>query len=66
MYAGSANGINSDPLFIGVADELGRGLGFYVAVVGDINGDGYSDVVGGAPVGGDNTQGQAYIYFGRS
>lgn len=66
VYAGGANGINDEPLFIGVADALGRGLGFYVAVVGDINGDGFSDIVGGAPVGGDNEQGQAYIYFGRA
>jgi len=65
VYAGSANGISNEPLFIGMADQLGRGLGFYVALVGDINSDGYSDIIGGAPVGGENTQGQAYIYFGK-
>jgi hypothetical protein len=66
IYTGSPTGINSEPLFVGIGDELVGGLGFYVALVGDINGDDYSDVLGGAPIGGDNLQGQAYIYFGKS
>ena len=39
-------------------------LGFSVSPAGDVNGDTYADVIIGARVAGDNSQGQAYIYFG--
>lgn len=65
VYVGSANGIVSDPYFIGTGDT-GSGLGFHVAYAGDVNSDGYDDLMGGAPKGGDNQQGQTYIYLGRA
>src|SRR5262245_3888719 len=47
-----------------VADQLGTS----VASAGDVNGDGYADVIVGAPTndaGGGNA-GRAYVYFGGS
>ena len=41
-------------------------FGLSVAAAGDLNGDGYGDLVVGAPgdAGGGNTRGAAYVYFG--
>ncbi|HEX9656928.1 MAG TPA: FG-GAP-like repeat-containing protein [Bacteroidota bacterium] len=41
-------------------------FGFSVASAGDVNGDGYTDVIVGAPFNdaGGNSAGRAYIYFG--
>ncbi len=46
--------------------SAGEGFGYSVSTAGDVNGDGYSDVIVGAvfnSIGGTNT-GRAYIYFG--
>ncbi len=53
-----------DLTFTGAA--AGDDLGFSVAGAGDVNGDGYDDVIAGAPLadtGGSNA-GAAYVYFG--
>ncbi len=49
---------------IGGAD-FGANLGHSVSGAGDLNGDGYADVVVGAPGVGDLEQGAAYVIFGR-
>lgn len=41
------------------------GLGYGVAGLGDVNGDGLSDVAFGAPDGGAELQGEAYVLYGR-
>jgi len=51
------------------ADEAGAQLGFSVAAAGDVNGDGYDDVIVGAPtqktlVGGVERTGGAYVFHG--
>ncbi len=46
--------------------RVGEGLGHAVAV-GDVNGDGIGDIIGGAPfytAGNDISQGRAYVFFG--
>jgi len=68
LYLGSSSGLSATPVFTasGFADE--DNLGEVVAGAGDVNGDGYADVIISAPsadVGG-LLKGQAYIYLGNS
>jgi hypothetical protein len=46
------------------AKDSNDNLGFSVSSAGDVNNDKYADVIVGARVAGDNSQGEAYIYFG--
>ncbi|MDD5033005.1 MAG: FG-GAP-like repeat-containing protein, partial [Candidatus Pacebacteria bacterium] len=65
-YGGPSMDNTADVTFTGGADN--DNLGFSVASAGDVNGDGYSDVIVGAygaDAGGTN-KGQAYIYYGGS
>ena len=45
------------------AGEGGDSFGT-VAAAGDFNGDGFPDVIVGAPNGGPNQEGRAYLYYG--
>ena len=45
----------------GSNDQLGT-----VSYVGDVNGDGYDDIIVGARRAGDNDQGQAYVFLGSA
>jgi hypothetical protein len=51
-----------------VGDQAGAGVGFSVGLAGDVNGDGYADVVVGAPWFDDGHQdeGRAYVYHGSA
>ena len=54
--------------FIIQGDAAGDQAGFSVASAGDINGDGFDDLVVGAPYGDDGgtNAGEAYVVFGKS
>ena len=54
----------TDKIFTGAAAD--DQFGFSVSTAGDVNGDGYSDVIVGAKWndGGGTNAGRAYIYFG--
>jgi FG-GAP-like repeat/FG-GAP repeat len=60
---GTSINVRADVIFSGI---LGEGRGKSVSSAGDLNGDGFSDVVLGAPNnnGGGSEAGRAYIYFG--
>lgn len=68
LFLGSSTGLNTSPAstvngLVGIEDRFG----WCVAGAGDVNGDGFSDVIIGAwgtPVGGTN-KGQAYLYLGN-
>ncbi len=65
-YGGSSPDNAADLLLTGVV--AGDRLGASVSTAGDVNGDGYSDVIAGAPLndaGGANA-GRSYIFFGGS
>ncbi len=68
LYFGSASGLSSSPSWTAESDQDQAFFGYSVATAGDVNGDGYSDVVVGAPYydSGQADEGMAYLYLGSS
>jgi hypothetical protein len=66
VYPGRRSGISRTP-GVTLASPVGvlSGYGSRVAGVGDLNGDGYSDLAVGAPIA-NSEGGQVHIYFGSS
>jgi FG-GAP repeat/FG-GAP-like repeat len=68
MYEGSADGLNPVPSWTAEADQASAFMGYSVATAGDVNGDGYDDVVAGA-VYDDHPQpdeGRAFVFEGSA
>ena len=66
VYYGSFNGVNlKDPVIL-EADQEDAAFGISVSGAGDVNGDGYSDVIVGAAYydNGNTSEGAAFIYPG--
>jgi hypothetical protein len=66
LYRGSASGLPLLPTWVGQGNQASAYYGFTLAAAGDVNGDGYDDVIVGAP-GHDNgevDEGRAYVYHG--
>jgi len=61
LYHGSATGLSSSPDWFATGDQAGYKFGFSVYTAGDVNGDGYSDVVVGAP-----DSGKVFVYHGSA
>ena len=71
LHLGSSSGLAVSPAWTGSGDEIFARFGYSVATAGDVNGDGYSDVVVSAPfhdagAGFDANRGRAYVYFGSA
>ena len=65
LYLGSSGGLSAAPVW-SYAGEGENGLfGWSVASAGDVNGDGYDDVIVGAPYGGDG-MGRVYVFLGSA
>jgi hypothetical protein len=68
LYLGSANGLTTSPSWVIDGDQTNAAFGDSIDGAGDVNGDGYADVIVGAP-GYDNGQtdeGGAFLYFGSA
>ncbi|MHC4641308.1 MAG: integrin alpha [Planctomycetota bacterium] len=68
VYHGSASGLSAGPDWMTVSDQLYACFGGSVATAGDVNGDGFSDVIVGAPCY-DNIEsgeGKAFLYHGSA
>jgi len=65
VYMGSANGFSLFPDWTNIGSQIDGNLGISVAAAGDINGDGYGEIIIGAY--GINPQiptGNVFVYYG--
>jgi hypothetical protein len=68
VYLGSVTGPSSSPDWSAESDQAGAWLGWSVSTAGDVNGDGYADVIVGASEydNGEEGEGRAYVYHGSA
>ncbi|MDX9954016.1 MAG: integrin alpha [Anaerolineae bacterium] len=64
VYHGSPNGLSTSHNKIVVSAKVDAYLGISVGTAGDVNGDGYSDVIAGAH--NYDTKGRAFVYYGSA
>jgi hypothetical protein len=68
VYYGSASGLEDTPGWIVYGDQIGSGFGQSVDTAGDVNGDGYADVIVSAPSYKveQDIDGRVYGFYGSS
>jgi FG-GAP repeat protein len=67
VYLGSLAGLSSEPAWSAGSGLFSSGYGTSVASAGDMNGDGFGDIIVGAPLydfAGFFDEGRVYVYFG--
>ncbi len=66
VYHGSPGGLAAAPAWTGTIAQVNAGFGNAVAGAGDVNGDGFADVVVGASRfdNGQTNEGRAFVYLG--
>jgi hypothetical protein len=68
VYLGTPNGLSKTPVWTAEGNQVGANFGKSVASAGDINRDGYSDILVGAPNydNGQNNEGRAFLFLGTN
>ncbi|WP_420385204.1 FG-GAP-like repeat-containing protein [Roseivirga sp.] len=66
VFYGSASGLGSSPNWNLIGDSDGAAMGSDVAGVGDVNGDGYDDILFSAPRSNYDKRGHVWLYYGSS
>jgi hypothetical protein len=68
IYHGSASGLSTTAASTLVCNQANAYMGYSVASAGDVNGDGYSDVIVGAYLydNGQSNEGVAFVYHGSA
>ncbi len=66
VYVGSATGLSASPAWMWSPGQGPVGFGYSVGTAGDVNGDGYSDVIVGDPYfeNGEIGEGRAFVFYG--
>lgn len=62
LYAGSAAGLSTSASWVSESDSAGARFGWSVSTAGDVNGDGFSDVLVGQP--NSALRGRVYLFLG--
>jgi len=65
LYYGNSTGLSTTAAWTGAGPSTYSNYGYSVGSAGDVNGDGYSDIIVGTYAVGGNA-GAAYVYYGRS
>ena len=68
VYLGSPSGLSTSAAWTAESDQTTAKFGFSVSTAGDVNGDGYSDVIAGAYLydNGQTDEGRAFVYLGSA
>ena len=66
VFQGYAGGIRNTPIYSTTGEAAGDRLGWSAGTAGDVNGDGYADIVAGAPYYGSANHGRVYVYLGSA
>ncbi len=68
VYLGSAAGLSPTAVWTAESNQAGAAYGLSVSTAGDVNGDGFSDVIVGAIAydNGQTDEGRAYVYLGSA
>ncbi|UCH85190.1 MAG: FG-GAP repeat protein, partial [Candidatus Latescibacterota bacterium] len=68
VYYGSVVGVVPNPAWMDESNQAGAGFGCAGGTAGDVNGDGYADVIVGADgyANGQNQEGRAFVYHGSA
>jgi len=68
VYHGTSSGLEPDPAWIAAGEQENGQFGYSVASAGDVNNDGYDDVIIGSPQfsNGESWEGAAFVFYGSA